>query len=71
VEALRAPRHLRAEASSGDVDVAVPDAAYRVAVQTGSGDRTVQVRQDPRAKRSIVAQAGSGDVTVVPLGDAR
>lgn len=69
VSATRPPRSVRAAASSGNVTIVVPDVAYRVAVDTGSGDRNVLVRQDPDARRSIEAKASSGDVTVVRLGD--
>jgi hypothetical protein len=68
VSALRAPRRLHTVASSGDIDLAVPDKAYRVTVQVDSGDQSVQVRQDPNAPRVIEARASSGDVSIVPLG---
>lgn len=69
VSATRPPRSVRAVASSGDVTIVVPDVAYRVTVETSSGDQNVLVRQDPDARRSIEAKASSGDVTVVRLGD--
>ncbi|HEX5493779.1 MAG TPA: DUF4097 family beta strand repeat-containing protein [Mycobacteriales bacterium] len=61
----QSPRRVDAQTGSGDVDVAVPGRdRYRVTGDTGSGDRSINVIQDPDANRSIRADTGSGDVTV-------
>jgi hypothetical protein len=61
------PDDVTATTSSGDVLVAVPDgpSPYLVSVHTSSGDRTVGVRTDPTARRTITARTSSGNVSVV------
>jgi DUF4097 and DUF4098 domain-containing protein YvlB len=62
-----APQTVDAVSSSGDVDVLVPPGgseAYRVDVDTSSGDRSIRVRTDPASDRSLRAVTSSGDVTV-------
>ena len=55
---------VRAQTSSGDVHVSVPDRTYAVQAQAASGDENVDVRTDARAPRSIEARTSSGDVHV-------
>lgn len=51
---------------SGQVAVELPDdgAPYAVRSETGSGDVTVQVAEDPAAPRVVELRTGSGDITV-------
>jgi DUF4097 and DUF4098 domain-containing protein YvlB len=67
VRARNATR-VRAQTSSGDVHVSVPDRTYAVQAQAASGDENVDVRTDARAPRSIDAHTSSGDVHVSPDG---
>jgi hypothetical protein len=61
-----APDDLIVESTSGDVTVKVPNdaQAYRVSVQTTSGEQRVTVDQSQRAGRAISVHATSGDVTI-------
>jgi hypothetical protein len=69
LEFRQPPRRVNASTGSGDVDVAVSGHdRYAVTGHTGSGDRVVEVIQDPGADRSIRAVTGSGDVVVRYLG---
>jgi DUF4097 and DUF4098 domain-containing protein YvlB len=59
-----APRDIDAATASGDVDVSLPRGqTYRIAADTGSGDRTV-MDDDPNSSRVVRARTSSGDVTV-------
>jgi Putative adhesin len=51
-------------ATSGDVHVSVPDRTYAVYTRSTSGDRHLEVREDPRSPRHIDAETTSGDVHV-------
>jgi hypothetical protein len=53
-----------AVATSGDVHVIVPDLPYAVHTRSTSGDRHLDVREDPRSSRHIDAETTSGDVHV-------
>lgn len=54
-----------AQATSGDVEVLVPDGAYRVNLSLKSGDPQVAgVREDPASPHVIDVRTSSGDVTV-------
>jgi DUF4097 and DUF4098 domain-containing protein YvlB len=55
---------VRAQTSSGDVHVSVPDRSYAVRARAASGDEDVDVRTDPAAPRTIDASTTSGDVHV-------
>ena len=58
------PRMVEAKATSGDVNVALPDAgSYDVAADTGSGDSQIGVRTDPDSPRMVRARTNSGDAT--------
>jgi hypothetical protein len=59
------PERIEARASSGDVRVSVPYAAYDVDADADSGDEQVSgIVQDGRAERTIVATTSSGDVSI-------
>jgi DUF4097 and DUF4098 domain-containing protein YvlB len=65
----RAPGAVTATSGSGNVTVALPDAAYRVQAGTGSGRTdTSRVRQDPAAASTVTARSDGGDVTVTSTG---
>jgi DUF4097 and DUF4098 domain-containing protein YvlB len=61
-----APAEVRAQGSSGDVTVLVPEGpeTYKVDTDTSSGDEQSELRTDPAATRRITAKTSSGDVTV-------
>lgn len=60
-----APREVRAETSSGAVEVVAPGGrVYRVDARSGAGEERVDVPVDPAAPASIRAASNSGDVTV-------
>jgi DUF4097 and DUF4098 domain-containing protein YvlB len=62
---LNTPQSVTAEASSGDVNVMVPDGAYKITAQATSGDATVNgLTSDPGAKNIIDVRARSGDAVV-------
>jgi DUF4097 and DUF4098 domain-containing protein YvlB len=63
VRARNATR-VRAQTTSGDVHVSVPDRAYAVRTRAVSGDEHVDVHVDDSAPRSIDASTTSGDVHV-------
>jgi hypothetical protein len=55
---------VKAVATSGDVHVSVPDRTYAVHTRSASGDRRLDVQEDPRSPRHIDAETTSGDVHV-------
>ncbi|WP_433266570.1 DUF4097 family beta strand repeat-containing protein [Actinosynnema sp. CS-041913] len=55
---------VRAEAGSGNVNVRVPKGAYRVEVEAGSGDKTIDVKSDPGASVELILRSNSGDLTL-------
>jgi hypothetical protein len=61
---LAKPHNVKANASSGDVTVTVPNAGYRIAVDSGSGDKKVEVKNDPAGQFELNLTAGSGDVVL-------
>ncbi|MGB2572355.1 DUF4097 family beta strand repeat-containing protein [Micromonospora citrea] len=61
---LDRPVAARAHASSGDVELLVPDGRYRVRSHTGSGDAELGVPDDPGASVLLDVSTGSGNVTV-------
>jgi DUF4097 and DUF4098 domain-containing protein YvlB len=67
VRARNATR-VRAQTTSGDVHVSVPDRTYAVHTRAVSGDEHVDVRVDAHASRSIDARTTSGDVHVARDG---
>jgi hypothetical protein len=62
---LRAPASVKAEASSGDMDVTVPAGSYNVDLDTRSGDEhIIGIVNDPASKFALQLSASSGDVTL-------
>ncbi|NIH86553.1 DUF4097 family beta strand repeat-containing protein [Amycolatopsis granulosa] len=61
---LSVPQDVRAETASGDVRVVVPRDRYRVSGNTMSGDRHIDVAQDPAAQHVLEVSSTSGDVSV-------
>lgn len=63
------PQELAADVSSGHVDLAIPvdGVAYRVDVDTDSGEERVTVPVDPASSRSVRVATDSGDITVRPV----
>jgi hypothetical protein len=60
-----APENLTATTGVGDVDIAVPGTdAYRVTVESSSGDHEVSVRQDSSAPHTIAVRTTRGDVKI-------
>jgi DUF4097 and DUF4098 domain-containing protein YvlB len=56
---------VKAQTTSGDVNVTVPAGNYNVTTHTGSGDESlIGVTDDPNAKTSIDVSTGSGDASV-------
>ncbi|WP_204043302.1 DUF4097 family beta strand repeat-containing protein [Acrocarpospora phusangensis] len=60
-----APDQTQVSTGSGEGVVYVPNGAYNVTLETGSGNRTVEVAQDPAAAKKIHIKTGSGDVKVL------
>jgi hypothetical protein len=58
------PGSVTASAGSGSIEVLLPDGRYRIDASTDSGDKNVQVPDDPTATNTIRIDSGSGDVTV-------
>ncbi|MFI7125372.1 DUF4097 family beta strand repeat-containing protein [Nonomuraea sp. NPDC050153] len=52
------------KAGSGDIVLRVPDGAYDVDTQVGSGDTDISVRKDGSSPHKISLEVGSGNVTV-------
>jgi hypothetical protein len=61
---LAKPHNVKANASSGDVTVMVPNAGYRVLVDSDSGEQKVDVQNDPSGQFELNLSAGSGDVVL-------
>ncbi|GHF12802.1 lipoprotein [Amycolatopsis deserti] len=61
---LATAQNVIAEAQSGDVRVVVPADRYRVTGETNSGDRSIDVVQDPSAPYLLDVTTSSGDATV-------
>ncbi len=56
---------VRAHASSGNVELTVPQGRYQVRTRTESGDENVNVTNDPAGQHTLELSTGSGDVTVL------
>lgn len=52
------------EVGSGDITLNVPDGAYDVKSDVGSGDKNVSIKSDSSSPRKISLKSGSGDITV-------
>ncbi|CAM06369.1 putative adhesin [Saccharopolyspora erythraea NRRL 2338] len=63
---LTAPQEVDVRTSSGGIELEVPQGAYRVRADTGSGGEEIGVTQDPNAPRSLELSTGSGSIQVVP-----
>lgn len=61
---LSAPASVRAKASSGTVDLRVPDSAYKVVTDTSSGEADAQIQNDPNAQFTLDASTSSGDISI-------
>ncbi|SHE58655.1 DUF4097 family beta strand repeat-containing protein [Streptoalloteichus hindustanus] len=61
---LTEPRSVRAHATSGSVTVRAPQGKYRVNATTNSGNRNVNVTEDPSSSVMLEATTTSGDVTI-------
>ncbi|MED7926442.1 DUF4097 family beta strand repeat-containing protein [Nonomuraea sp. LP-02] len=59
-----APTNARLKAGSGDVSLFVPDGAYDVTTDVGSGDVTVSVKNDRSSPNKISVRTGSGNISV-------
>jgi hypothetical protein len=59
-----AANNVQIKADSGDVDVTVPSATYRIEGNSDSGNRNISVPQDPSSPRLLQLDSDSGDVTV-------
>ncbi|WP_245657568.1 DUF4097 family beta strand repeat-containing protein [Herbidospora mongoliensis] len=62
-----APDSVTIETGSGDGIAWVPGGTYNATLHTGSGERAVEVTNDPAAPKKIVIQTGSGDSKVLKL----
>lgn len=65
----RPPDDVQARTESGDVTLRLPAAAYAVDVDTGSGDTSIAVINDPASARKVLARTGSGNVEINPLAE--
>jgi hypothetical protein len=61
---MAARRPVRAEVSSGNIALSVPPGSYDVEGDTDSGDREIEVGDDPNASVVLDLSSDSGDVTV-------
>jgi Putative adhesin len=61
---LDKPAAARLHASSGDVDLTVPEGRYRVRADARSGDTNLAVPNDPGASLLLDVSANSGNVTL-------
>ncbi|GAA0475455.1 hypothetical protein Ade02nite_41590 [Paractinoplanes deccanensis] len=63
--ALTEVADVKAQTTSGDVNVRVPQGSYKIVTHTGSGDAGVHdLLNDPKAKNTIDLRTSSGDATV-------
>ncbi|MEV6694310.1 DUF4097 family beta strand repeat-containing protein [Micromonospora sp. NPDC051196] len=62
---LERPASARAHASSGHVELRVPNGAYQVRSEAGSGDVDVAVPNNPSASLVLDVRTGSGDISVI------
>ncbi|WP_239095780.1 DUF4097 family beta strand repeat-containing protein [Micromonospora lutea] len=62
---LDKPTSARAHASSGDVNVTVPQGPYQVRSKAGSGRLDLGVTHDPSATSVLDLRTGSGDISVI------
>jgi len=68
---LTAAASVTAQASSGDVDVLVPEGKYQVRTRASSGEKNVAgITNDPSSKNVLDLRTSSGDVTVAAVPGA-
>ncbi|PZM97799.1 MAG: hypothetical protein DIU79_01695 [Actinobacteria bacterium] len=61
---LDAPSDVRADATSGSIELVVPDQSYRLHASTLSGAKELHVRADPHAEHQLDLRTQSGDIIV-------
>lgn len=61
---LTEPRDVRVDADSGDVELTVPPAAYRVVTSTDSGNIDSEVDDDSSGEHRLDLHTDSGNITV-------
>ncbi|MGW0894619.1 DUF4097 family beta strand repeat-containing protein [Saccharopolyspora sp. NPDC002578] len=61
---LTGPRVVRATTGTGGIELDVPDEAYRVTADTGTGSRDVDVDTDPNSPRLLELSTGTGSIEV-------
>lgn len=61
---LARPQHVRAETSSGDVELAVPAGRYQIDDSGGDGRGDIEVTDDPNARYTLELTTSSGDIAV-------
>jgi DUF4097 and DUF4098 domain-containing protein YvlB len=59
---------VRAQATSGDVHLSVPEGSYAVQTRAIGGDQHIDVDDDPESPRKLVANTTSGDLHIEPDG---
>ncbi|QQQ76313.1 DUF4097 family beta strand repeat protein [Saccharothrix sp. 6-C] len=62
--AIASVRSVRADVGSGSLKVTVPQGAYKIDVDADSGEKSIDVENDPTGSAELYLRAGSGDVTV-------
>jgi Putative adhesin len=65
----RPPDDVQVDTSAGDVTVRLPDSdgiGYATTVKTSAGERTVNVRNDPRSPRQVRIHTSAGDARIDP-----
>ncbi|WP_329103315.1 DUF4097 domain-containing protein [Micromonospora sp. NBC_01699] len=64
--ALDTAGSVNARASSGSIELTVPDGAYRIRSATSSGTARSRLADDPSAVNRLDLETGSGDITITP-----
>lgn len=59
------PDSIEASNGSGDTTITLPQGAYDVSTDVGSGDVKVEVTDDPNSARKVTLTSGSGDVNLL------
>ncbi|MEU2117668.1 DUF4097 family beta strand repeat-containing protein [Streptomyces sp. NPDC016459] len=57
---------IRAKTTNGGVKLTLPDSSYRLLVQTGNGNKDINVRNEPSGDHRIEVTSGNGDISVNP-----
>ncbi|WP_243790416.1 DUF4097 family beta strand repeat-containing protein [Saccharopolyspora gloriosae] len=61
---LTGPRVVRATTGTGGIGLEVPDEAYRVDSDTGTGSQDIDVTTDPNSPRRLELSTGTGSIEV-------